>query len=285
MGNGVNKEDNNMIGLLTIGLIGLALCKKRGVSGIGRISQVAGIGAAYKRRVYREIENLQNDVDFDFAYEDQTDTAKRRIKEDCNFVNSQYPRRKPITPERYYKQLRRAYKAISGIGQTNLPYKTYTVLNHRGDIILQHRDYGTPDQMFQDAIDYVLLSHITDPKEYGYWETVAAIATGKKFVWESKGVHRGIEQLAFGGGKHPKERKSRISYLASPQKGGMYPEVFAETIIGNSDFAHEYMDEQEILNGVLYALFSIDSVKQAKDMILETYLDAHTITESSDTPF
>lgn len=247
--------------------------------------QVAGIGAAYKRRVYREIENLQNDVDFDFAYEDQTDTAKRRIKEDCNFVNSQYPRRKPITPERYYKQLRRAYKAISGIGETNLPYKTYTVRNHRGDIILQHRDYGTPEQIFQDAIDYVLLSNINNSEEYGYWETVAAIATGKKFVWESKGVHRGIEKLVFGGGKHPNERKSRISYLASPKKGGMYPEVFAETIIGNSNFAHEHMDEQEILNGVLYALFSIYSVKQAKDMILETYLDAYTITESSDTPF
>jgi hypothetical protein len=97
-------------------------------------------------------------------------------------------------------------------------------------------------------------------------------------------VHRGIEKLVFGGGKHPNERKSRISYLASPKKGGMYPEVFAERIIGNSNFAHEHMDEQEILNGVLYALFSIDSVKHAKDIILETYLDAHTIIES-DTPF
>lgn len=196
-----------MIGLLTIGLIGLALCKKRGVSGIGRISrfdwmiyrdlieniereiemyiesnaqniydfdtpifehprldisvspysrdgydfdiiideyenfkypnktydlsniiqldedmdvytinyeelepivvdiierafgQVAGVGAPYKRMVYREIEKLQPYVDFDLSYNDQTDKAKRRINEDSDFVNSQFPKRNPITPE------------------------------------------------------------------------------------------------------------------------------------------------------------------------------------------
>lgn len=263
-----------MIGLLTIGLIGLALCKKR---------RVSGIGAAYKRRVYREIERLQPYVDFDLSYDDQTDKAKKYIDEDSSFVNKQFPKRKPITPERYYKQLRRAYRAISGIGATNLPYNTYEVYNHRGDLILQHRDYGTPEQMFQDAIDYILLNNTNDSVEYGFWETVVAIATGKKFVWASKGVHRGIEKLIFGKSE-PSERKQRISYLASPQKGGMYPEVFAESIIGNSNFANEYMDEQDILNGVLDAFLQIESVKQAKQMILDEYIKQNTITDS-ETPF
>lgn len=180
--------------------------------------------------------------------------------------------------------MRRAYKAISGIGATYLPYKTYEVYNHRGDLILQHRDYGTPDQMFHDAIDYILQNNINDSEEYGYWETVAAIANGLKFVWESKGIHRGIEELIFGGGKHPKERKARTSYLASPQKGGMYPEVFAEKIIGNSSFANEYMDEQDILNGVLDAFLNIESRQQAKQIILNEYINQNTIHDS-DTPF
>lgn len=263
-----------MIGLLTIGLIGLALCKKR---------RVSGIGATYKRRVYREIERLQPYVDFDLSYDDQTDKAKKYIDEDSSFVNKQFPKRKPITPERYYKQLRRAYRAISGVGSTNLPYKTYEVYNHRGDLILQHRDYGTPEQIFQDAIDYILLNNTNDSAEYGFWETVVAIATGKKFVWASKGVHRGIEKLIFGKSE-PSERKQRISYLASPQKGGMYPEVFAESIIGNSNFANEYMDEQDILNGVLDAFLQIESVKQAKQMLIDEYIKQNTIPDS-ETPF
>lgn len=42
-----------MIGLLTIGLIGLALfTKKRGVSGIGKVERV-------KRRIYKEIAAAQ----------------------------------------------------------------------------------------------------------------------------------------------------------------------------------------------------------------------------------
>lgn len=263
-----------MIGLLTIGLIGLALCKKRSVS---------GIGAAYKRRVYREIERLQPYVDFDLSYDDQTDKAKKYIDEDSDFVNKQFPKREPITPERYYKQLRRAYRAISGIGATNLPYKTYTVRNNRGDIILQHRDYGTPEQMFQDAIDYLLQTRALDYYDLGKWEAITAIATGKKFVWASKGVHRGVEEVAFGA-TSPMERKARISYLASPQKGGVYPEVFAESIVGNSDYAHEYVDDQELLNGVIDALREVSSVKQAKEMILNKYINENTIPDS-ETPF
>lgn len=43
-----------MIGFLTIGLIGLALCKKkRSVSGIGKVERV-------KRRIYKEIAVAQS---------------------------------------------------------------------------------------------------------------------------------------------------------------------------------------------------------------------------------
>ena len=96
-------------------------------------------------------------------------------------------------------------------------------------------------------------------------------------------MHRGVEEVAFGASS-PMERKARISYLASPQKGGVYPEVFAESIVGNSDYAHEYVDDQELLNGVIDALREVSSVRQAKEMILNKYINENTIPDS-ETPF
>lgn len=265
-----------MIGLLAIGAIAiLALCKKRGAS---------SIGAPYKRRVYREIENIQHVADFELPYDAQSEQAKKLIKSDCNFVNSKYPKRKPLTPERYYNQLRRAYNAISGVGSTNLPYRKYEVYNKRGDLILEHRDYGTQDEMFKRAMDYMEESRMGSYEDLGFWETVMAIASGTRFVWTSKGVHRGIEKLVFGA-TSPPERKARISYLATPQKGGVYPEVFAHRI-WESVYDGE-ADDMDILNGVLEAFRSVESVKQAKQLIIDNYISEHTLPEYefSDAPF
>lgn len=265
-----------MIGLLTIaGIALLALRKNRGVSGIGE---------SYKRRVYREIENIQHVANLELPYDAQSLKAKQLIDSECEFVNSKYPKRKPLTSERYYNQLRRAYNAISGVGATNLPYRKYEVFNNRGDLILEHHDYGTKQEMFKRAVEYLEESRMSSYEDLGFWETVIAIATGTRFVWTSSESHRGIEKLVFGS-QAPKERKTRISYLASQQKGGIYPEAFAhsiwETIYdGNAD-------DKEITDGVLEAFRTIESVKQAKDMIIEHYINEHMLPDEEfpDTPF
>lgn len=275
-----------MIGLLTIGLIGLALCKKRGV---------AGVGAPYKRRIYRDIESVQRYVDFDKAFENQSARAIDVISKDCDILNSKYPNRKPITPKKYYNQLRRAYIAISGIGATKLPYKTYEVYNKRGDLILTHRDYGTEQEIFRNAITYIEENYATigNSKELGFWLTVIAIATGTKFVWSSNGTNRGLRQLI--GANSNTEKKLRLSYLATPVKGGVYPETFALRAMENFDgfgtsdaLYDEYLDQQDFENGMHDAFLRITSTKQAKDLILNTYIEHHTIEEVDefpDTPF
>lgn len=265
-----------MIGLLTIGLISLALCtKKRGVSGIGRTFKVI-----HKRRIYREMEIAQQSgVDFLLPYGEQSDRAKRTIYELTKRHNNS-SKRVPITDEKYFNQLRRAYNAISGIGQTKLPYKESSIKNHRGDTILIYRDYGTDSEMQQFANDYVLENYaqMTEQK-IGYYETLVYIANGGKFIWDSKGVHRGVEKLLFGQ-KVPGEKKARRSYLATASKGGIYPEIFAESLMGY------YGDDQEILAGVLECLREVDSRNQARKIIMDIYERDHTLSDyEMETPF
>lgn len=64
-----------MIGILTIvGIVGaIAICKRK--------QAVSGIGAAYKRRMYYEINRLQPVVDFTLNYDDQTKAAKKAIED------------------------------------------------------------------------------------------------------------------------------------------------------------------------------------------------------------
>lgn len=255
-----------------------------------QFGSVAGIGAPYKRRIYREIESVQRYVDFDKAFENQSEEAIRVITRDCDTLNSKYPNRKPLTPKKYYNQLRRAYQAISGIGATKLPYKTYEVYNKRGDLILTHRDYGTNEEMFRDAIDYIQMAYITNATQLGFWKTVIAIATGTRFVWGSKGAHRGIQQLIFGANS-PLEKKMRLSYLATPTKGGVYPEKFAERQLANMEtdlYYAGYIDEQDFMEGMYDAFMTVISTKEAKDLIMDTYIQHHTfedVDESPDIPF
>lgn len=262
-----------MIGLLTIaGIALLALRKKHSVS---------GIGAVQKRRIYREIEQLQPTVDFTLKFDELDDNAKGLVLHSTQSYNSQYPKRAPLSSQKYYNQLRRAYNAISGVGATRLPYKQYDVYNHRGDLILSHRDYGTPTEHFWNAVNYIETSRANSYEDLGYWDAVVAIATGTRLVWEDKGVHKGVESVVFGD-KAPTERKYRISYLATPKKGGIYPEQLIH-IIYESAPDGDYMD---IYNGVANAIREVHSVKQAKEMILNKYEQEHQIeSRFSEVPF
>ncbi len=241
-----------------------------------------GIGATKpKRRIWQEIEAAQNQGI------DLTDPNGWQGKEKILLRMSQGKLSKSNSSksdeERYFGQLRRAYKSIAGTG---LPYNQSVVRNEYGDVILVYNDYHL-DKLPQIAADWceqVAKENANDPEGYGYWATVAAIAKGKKFVWASKGEHRGIEKLIFGHSA-PAERKQRISYLASPEKGGSYPEKWAHHLWEAND---SQQDDQMITDGVLTALLDITSVGHAQQMCIDQYLQAHQATEPllyGDMPF
>lgn len=129
-----------MIGLLTIGLIGLALfTKKRGVSGIGKVERV-------KRRIYKEIAAAQKlGVDFDLKYADLSNSQLNSLEEVGHMFGWKQTKRSlesgRLYTEAYYNSLKRAYNAIAGFGIGAADYNTHTIRNGNGKIILQWREY------------------------------------------------------------------------------------------------------------------------------------------------
>lgn len=242
---------------------------------------IEGIGAAKpKRRIWQEIEAAQRagiDLMDKNAWTKHTDLLRRmangKIREDGRLPMEQ----------RYFNQLSRSYKSIAGTG---LPCTQSTVRNEYGDVILIYNDYHLDQlpQMAADEIESAAQQNAGSPYAYGYWATVAAIAKGKKFVWKSKGVHRGIETLVFGQ-TAPAERKQRISYLATPEKGGVYPERFAHSLWEAND---GQQDDQEITNGVLDAIRDTPSAGAAQQACIDAYMESHQVSEPplyEDVPF
>ena len=268
--------------MITALLIGAGL-----LYGIKRAQSVSGIGMAKrkaKRRIYSEIEAAQKagiDLTDKTGWEKQEKKLAKIMKAHNIVLHGKSD--KPDA-QRYFNSLRRAYNAISG---TNLPYKTSRVYNENGDVILEYHDYNLQN-ILQDAVNWVeaetLPALITDGERLGYFATICAIASGTKFVWASKGVHRGVEALVFGSSV-PAERKLRISYLASPDKGGVYPEAFAHYVWEN--YTQTNGDDLEITNGVLAALREIQSVGQAQKYCVDMYVEAHKIDDIApeDLPF
>lgn len=138
-----------MIGLLTIGLFGLALCtKKRSVSGIGKVERV-------KRRIYKEIAAAQKlGVDFDLKYADLSNSQLNSLEEVGHMFGWKQTRRSlesgRLYTEAYYNSLKRAYNAIAGIGIGAADYDTYTIRNGNGKIILQWREYAPVIEHLQE---------------------------------------------------------------------------------------------------------------------------------------
>lgn len=244
--------------------------------------QVSGIGAAkFKRRIYHEIAELQKDVDFTNSFEDQTERGIRMIERNCNILNDMYPNRKrKVEPKRYFNQLRRAYNSIAGIGETTLPFKESKVTNDNGDVILVYRDYGTQHMQLIDAIDWLReVTSATDGQMIGYNETLIFLANGGKLVWNNSknNIHKGLQAEILARGSNA-ERKSRISILANPNKGGIYPDTLAHQI-WQSNSSYRELDDYYIKEGVLSALQTITSAGQAQNEILRQYYDAHTKLE------
>lgn len=252
-------------------------------------NSVSGIGATRKRkaprRIWKELEAAQRagiDLSDPNGWENNKGVLDRIM-----FTHEATPHSKSSKPthQLYFNQLRRAYKSIAG---TTLPHDQSVIKNEYGDTVLVYNDYHL-DQLPARASEYILNETLpglgNDYSAIGYWATIAAIAQGQKFVWTSKGVHRGVQQLVFGG-NNPSERKARISYLASLEKGGMYPEMFAHKVW--ESYTDGNGDDQEITDGVLEALRTCTSVGQAQEACVNAFISAHQSQEPllyEDVPF
>lgn len=108
------KQINKILGFSTL-LLGVLFVAKRRTKG------ASGIGAA-KRRVFKELSLAQKaGVDFTKRYDELTPSeikALQKVSNDTGYT------------ETYYKSLKKAYDAISGIGEA------YDVVNADGDTVL-----------------------------------------------------------------------------------------------------------------------------------------------------
>ena len=232
--------------------------KREGVEGIGTLRN--------KRRIWSEVEDAQRagiDLSDPTGYEGKENILKRMADGKLKPSASGKP-----LEVRYFNQLRRAYKSIAG---TTLPYTESQVRNEYGDTILIYRDYHL-DTLPQTAAKAILDDMETQPNGgewVVYWYTIASIALGRiKFVWNDKGVHRGAGTLIFGHSA-PEERKQRISYVATPEKGGVYPEVYAHRLW---EGVFTGSDTQDILDGILEAIRNCTSVGAAQERCVTHYL-------------
>lgn len=123
---------------------------------------VAGIGAARKRRIYKELSLAQQaGVDFTKPYEDLTEDeieSLQRVSNETGYT------------ETYYKSLQKAYNAISGIGEA------YDVVDANGNTVLtwvedpetqpsvQHSAYDDPER-------YLALREAHDIEDERIWAT------------------------------------------------------------------------------------------------------------------
>uniref|UniRef100_UPI0040571F8D ADP-ribosyltransferase-containing protein n=1 Tax=Alistipes sp. TaxID=1872444 RepID=UPI0040571F8D len=108
------------------------------------------------------------------------------------------------------------------------------------------------------------------------WEiyALAMIASGQRFIWDgSKYGVRGLVEELFGRDREGKavtaERQSRISMIASPDKGGISIDSAAESIYSQLDgYTHEY-DIADIRDAVINALLGVYSPSQAMALLEE----------------
>ena len=123
---------------------------------------VAGIGAARKRRIYKELSLAQQaGVDFTKPYEELTEDeieSLQRVSNETGYT------------ETYYKSLQKAYNAISGIGEA------YDVVDADGNTVLtwvedpqtqtsvQHSAYDDPER-------YQALREAHDIEDERIWAT------------------------------------------------------------------------------------------------------------------
>lgn len=286
-----------MIEYIVIGLTALALLKCK-PAGVGKVVR------RKKRTIYEELaEAQQKGIDFDSIYDPDYKDTLLRLASKYHFDKQNTTRRNGdtyTTAEQYFDNLKRAYKVISGVGATTLPFTESKVYNANGDLILTYNDYGTAEQQMHDAINFV--ESINTPirnAQNAYWRTICYIASGYKFIWKSAKHGERDEYcvdtlFAYDGGKYGfartgnAERKARVSYLGTAKNGALSLTAFVHNLWQADQGGVEVADTTTIMGGVEDAIRSCNSVGAARKEVMQEYLSAHQQQESNlyeDVPF
>lgn len=255
-----------MITAIILGAIALGI--------MGAARQQSGVGAVKaKRRIFTEMAAVQQaGINLSDKFTDLTSAQVKQLEalvRQFHFTGS--TRSSKTVAEQFYNSIRRMYNAISGIGSTKLPARDVSyIFNDRGDQIMQYIDYGTQEQIFEDAKAW-FYDALVATGQNGFYATIYYIATGGKFRWDdnkrngevvSMGVKNSILSVR---GDAAAERKMRISYL---KKDGSTPDQFAHSVWESGDGSG---DLSYIRDGVLDALLQFVSVGQCQQYILENY--------------
>lgn len=185
-----------MIGLLTIvGIVGaLALCKcNQSVSGIGAAQRI-------KRRIYKEIAAAQElGVNFNKKWLDTTPQERYALFEVGSMFGWQQTKRSIESgksyEEAYFNSLKRAYNAIAGVGIGAADYKTHTIRNSNGKIILQWREYEpVVEHLMQEPI-VEIVEQATEPTKLTQQEKILQVWPNLKVYHNEKVFYPNTPEL------------------------------------------------------------------------------------------
>ena len=197
---------------------------------IGRNKSVSGIGAA-KRRIFKELSLAQKaGVDFEKKYDELSEEeieALQQVSADTGYT------------ETYYKSLKKAYDAISGIGTT------YDVVNADGDTVLTWIDDPHINASYpiyaDDADRYAALREAHDIDDDRQWE----IESKQRAIEEKRQRTLDAEQRAT-------EARKR---LAKTRKAGAQSNLYRGglDILSDGITMGERTDAQQSLFGIGYS--------------------------------
>ena len=207
-------------------IVGAAVAYFAGITIAGAIKRrkgTSGIGAARKRRIYKELSLAQQaGVDFTKPYDELTEDEIQALQQVSNETGY---------TETYYKSLQKAYNAISGIGG-----ETYDVVNADGDTVLTWIE--DPDGSEQRTAAY----SAANETDYDYLRYAHEVEDDR--MWADQEHKRKIDEMEARlaeGRKNAKRRQREI------EKHGLLNWDF------NTDKPNGKTDGQQSLFGIGYA--------------------------------
>lgn len=247
---------------IPLAIILFSLLKKRHLANIGKTEP--------RHWLYEIAVAQQNGIDLfsDYDPKDEITLAKLAEENGVKLTRRDYLNNVTRLGEKYFAQLVRKFKPIKAqIGAA--PVEKVNIRNSEGEIALTVYDRNNTRRDWENAVSYVAdeLAVNTDSREGAEWATILAIATGTRFVWKDKANGtKGLAHHLFQGNYKDLEgeRKAYFSILATEEKGGIYPERFAERLSLN----------ENRLDAVLDMLKQFNSKSKAQYAVLQAYYDS-----------
>ena len=187
----------------------------------------SGIGAARKRRIYKELSLAQQaGVDFTKPYEELDDdeiSALEQVSHDTGFT------------ETYYKSLQKAYNAISGIGES------YDVVNADGNTVLTWTE--DPDGSQPHTPSYA-----PDTTDYDYLRYAHVVEDDIRWAEENKQQERDDREKRLAAQRKRLAKAGRSSQMQLFGCGYADTPDYSAALLNRYLSCHRIYDAQVALN-------------------------------------